>query len=99
MSRAPRDSRLRAIVCGRMALARVEVIDRRFSDLDSDCSGDPAEAQVLDLEKLLEPVLRSFAPEARFLHAAERRDLGRDDAGVDADDAVLERFGDAPDAR
>src|SRR5437868_5159239 len=58
-----------------------------------------SEAQILDLEELFDPVFRSFAPEAGFLHAAERRDLGRDDAGVDADDAVLERFGDAPDAR
>src|SRR5260221_8539524 len=82
-----------------MTFARVEVIDRRFSDLDSERSGDPAEAEVLDLEKFLEPVLRSLAAEPRFLYAAERRDFGRDEAGVDPDDAVLERFGDAPDAR
>jgi hypothetical protein len=33
-----------------------------------------------------------------LLHAAEGGDLGRDDAFVDADDAVFERFRDAPDA-
>ena len=59
---------------------------------------DAAQAEILDLEELLDPVLRSFAAEARFLHAAERRHLGRDDPGVDADDPVFERFGDAPDA-
>jgi len=32
------------------------------------------------------------------LRAAERRDLGRDDAFVDADDAVFEPLGHAPDA-
>ena len=36
--------------------------------------------------------------DAAFLHPAEGRDLGRDDALVDADDAVFERFGDPPDA-
>ena len=36
--------------------------------------------------------------DAAFLHAAERRDLGRDDAFVDADDAVFEPLGHAPDA-
>jgi hypothetical protein len=36
--------------------------------------------------------------DAAFLHAAEGGDLGRDDALVDADDAVFERLGDAPDA-
>src|SRR5262245_23634398 len=36
-------------------------------------------AEVLDLEELLEAVLRSFAAEPGLLHAAERRDLGRDD--------------------
>ena len=44
------------------------------------------------------PYFAAFAAEPRLLHAAERRDLGGDEAGVDADHAVLERFGDAPDA-
>src|SRR5205823_18840 len=51
-----------------------------------------------DLEELLDTVFRAFAADTAFLHAAERRDLGRDDALVDADDAVFERLGDAPDA-
>src|SRR2546430_10364528 len=45
-----------------------------------------------------EGVFRAFAADAAFLHAAERGDLGRDDALVDADDAVFERLGDAPNA-
>src|SRR5688500_18868730 len=56
---------------------------------------DPSDQDVLHLEILLEAVLRAFAPQARLLHAAERRDLGRDDADVGADDARLHRLGDA----
>ena len=59
---------------------------------------DAAHAEVFDLEELLDAVFRAFAADAAFLHAAERRDLGRDDALVDADDAVFESLGDAPDA-
>src|SRR5581483_9278321 len=59
---------------------------------------DPAHAQVLDLEVVLDAVFRAFAADAAFLDPAERRDLGRDDALVDADDAVFQRLGDAPDA-
>src|SRR5206468_11577887 len=59
---------------------------------------DAAHAEVFDLEEFLNAVFRAFAADAAFLHAAERRDLGRDDALVDADDAVFERLGDAPDA-
>ena len=42
--------------------------------------------------------LPSLAVDAAFLHAAKGRYLGRDDALVDADDAVFERLSDAPDA-
>ena len=59
---------------------------------------DAAHAKVFDLEEFLDAVFRAFAADAAFLHAAERGDLGRDDALVDADDAVFEGFGDAPDA-
>ena len=45
-----------------------------------------------------EPQWTTRWADAAFLHAAKRRDLGRDDALVDADDAVFERLGDAPDA-
>src|SRR6516164_6334681 len=61
-------------------------------------SVDAAEAEVFDLEEFLDAVFRAFAADAAFLHAAEGRDLGRDDALVDADDAVFEGLGDAPDA-
>src|SRR5437016_4450249 len=59
---------------------------------------DAAEAEVFDLEEFLDAVVRALAADARFLHAAERRDLGRDDAFVDADDAVFQGLGDPPDA-
>src|SRR6516225_11881995 len=59
---------------------------------------DAAHAEVFDFEEFLDAVLRAFAADAAFLHAAEGGDLGRDDAFVDADDAVFERLGDAPDA-
>ena len=36
--------------------------------------------------------------DAAFLHAAEGGDLGRDDALIDAADAVFEPLGDAPNA-
>src|SRR5260221_1315518 len=59
---------------------------------------DAAEAEILDLEELLDAVFRALAADAAFLDAAERRDLGRDDPLVDADDAVFERLGNPPDA-
>src|SRR5260370_10539743 len=51
---------------------------------------------VLELDVLVEPVLRAFAAEARLLHAAERRDFGRDDAFVDADHPAFQRLRHAP---
>src|SRR5690348_3687265 len=59
---------------------------------------DSAEADVLDLEELLDAVPGSLASEAGLLHAAERRHLVRDDADVHAHDAGLERLGSAEDA-
>jgi hypothetical protein len=59
---------------------------------------DAAHAEVFDFEESLDAVFRTFAADAALLHAAERRDLGRDDAFVDTDDAVFEGLGDAPDA-
>src|SRR4029079_3089141 len=43
-------------------------------------------------------VVRALASDAAFFPAAERRDFGRGDSLVDADDAVLERLGDTPTA-
>src|SRR5713226_10779631 len=57
-----------------------------------------AEAHIFDFEELVHTILGTFAAEAGFLHAAEGRDLRRNDSGVDADNPVLERFGDAPNA-
>jgi len=59
-------------------------------------SGNSADADVLDLGVVEEPVLRALAARARFLDAAEGRDFRRDEAGVEPDDAVLERFRHAP---
>jgi hypothetical protein len=56
------------------------------------------QTEVLDVEVLLEPVLRALAAEAAFLDAAERRDFGRDDSLVDADDAAFQCLGDTPHA-
>src|SRR5262245_28885565 len=71
---------------------------RRARDRKRAALRDPAHTKVFDLEKLLEPVLRPLAADARLLHAAKRRHLRRDDPRIDADDAVFERLGDAPDA-
>src|SRR5688572_30324922 len=60
---------------------------------------NPAEAEVLDLEVLLDAVLGPLAAETALLHAAERRHLGRDEAGVDAHHAALEPLGHAEHAR
>ena len=46
-------------------------------------------------EVLVDAVLRALAADAGVLVAAERRDLGREDALVDRDDAGLERLGNA----
>src|SRR5271154_4358733 len=54
---------------------------------------DAAKAEILDLEIVLDAVFRALAAEAGFLDAAERRHLGRDDAFVDADDAVFQPLG------
>src|SRR5207237_6409184 len=58
---------------------------------------EPRHCEVLQLDPVVDAVLRALAAEARLLNTAERRDLRRDEARVDADDAVVERFGDAPD--
>src|SRR4051812_1829 len=56
-------------------------------------------AQVLDLQEFLDAVLRTFAPQAALLDAAERRHFVRDQAAVDADHARFDARADAPDAR
>jgi hypothetical protein len=58
---------------------------------------DAAHAEVFDFEEFLDAVFR-LRGDAAFLHAAERGDLGRDDALVDADDAVFGRRAGAADA-
>src|SRR5436309_198801 len=54
--------------------------------------------EVLELEPFLDSVLRAFAADARLLDAAERRHLGRDEAGVQRHDPGLERLAHAPGA-
>src|SRR4051812_19842221 len=53
-------------------------------------------AQILEFHVLIQSVLRAFASQAALFDAAERRDLGRDNAVVDADDATLQCFRDPP---
>src|SRR3546814_17056524 len=55
-----------------------------------------AHADILHFEEVLDAVLGSLPSEARFLHAAEGRNFGGDDAGVEADDAVLQPLRPAP---
>src|SRR5262249_21353726 len=59
---------------------------------------DTAEAKVLDLQELFDPVLRAFTAQAGLLYAPEGGHFGGDQAGVDADNAGFESFGDPPDA-
>src|SRR5207302_3936334 len=63
---------------------------------DSTRALEPGHGEVLQLEPLLDAVLRALAADARLLHAAERRHLRRDEARVQRDDARLERLTDAP---
>src|SRR3954449_7703315 len=60
---------------------------------------DPADREGLQLEPLVDAVLRALAADARLLDAAEGCDLGRDEPGVDPDHPVLEPLRDAPDPR
>src|SRR4051794_7589123 len=55
---------------------------------------DAADADVLDRQVLVDADRAALAAVARLLDAAERRVRGRDDAGVGADDAVVELLGD-----
>src|SRR5919201_887104 len=64
----------------------------------STINSDAPHAEVLRLQPLVDAVLGALAADARLLDAAEGRHLGGDDAGVDAEDPVLERLRDAPDA-
>src|SRR5262249_29864964 len=58
---------------------------------------DRAHTELFEFEEFLDAVIRAFAVDAALFHATERRDLGRDDALVDADDAVFEPLGDTLD--
>src|SRR5438309_4555703 len=60
--------------------------------------GDAAEAEVFDFDEFVDTVLGAFAAKAGFFYAAEGSDFRGNEAAVDADDAVFEGFGDAPDA-
>src|ERR1700710_2104762 len=58
---------------------------------------DPRHHHIFDLDIFFHAVMRTFAAETRFLDAAERCDLGGDQAGVDADHPGSQRLGDPPD--
>src|SRR5919198_4233379 len=59
---------------------------------------EAADEHVLHFEEFLEAVLRALAAESGLLHAAERRDLRGDDAGVRTHDAGLHLLRHAEDA-
>src|SRR5690349_3082544 len=59
-------------------------------------ASDAPHADVFELGELQNSVPGTFAADAAFLHAAERRDFRGDEAGVQADDSVLQGLGDAP---
>lgn len=61
-----------------------------------DRSRQPADMERLDLEIFLDPELGSFTSQSRLLDTAERRNLGRDQAGVQADHAEFQRFCNTP---
>ncbi len=59
-------------------------------------STNTSEAEVFHLEIFVDTIFRTFAAKARFLDAAKGCDLGRDEAGVDADDPIFERLRNFP---
>jgi len=61
-------------------------------------AGDAPETEILDLYKLVDAVLRTFSTETRFFDAAEGRDLGGYEPGINADNAGLQRFSNSPNA-
>src|ERR1700680_2115630 len=61
-------------------------------------ASDSAHADIFHLDIFFDAVLRSLAPHARLLDAAEGCHLGGDEPRVHSDHAVFERFGNAPDA-
>ena len=58
---------------------------------------EPREREVFDFQVLVQTVTGSFPTDARHLDAAKGGDLGRDQAGIDADHAVFELLRDALD--
>src|SRR3546814_4899414 len=61
-------------------------------------SGNAAEAEVFDLDEAIDAVFGALAAHAGFLDAAEGRFCRGNQPLVDTDHAVLQLFGDPPDA-
>src|SRR5581483_6173885 len=57
-----------------------------------------AQAEILDLQVIVDAVLGALSPETGRLHAAEWRDLRRDESGIHADYPGFDPLRDAPDA-
>src|SRR5487761_961413 len=55
-----------------------------------------AKAEIFDFNEFIHTVLGALAAQAGFLYSAERRDLRGNNSGVDADDAIFERFRHTP---
>src|SRR5579859_3968804 len=62
------------------------------------CALDATHTEVLDFDKLLDTVLRAFAPDAGLLDAAKGGHLAGDEPLIDSDDAIFQSLGHAPDA-
>src|SRR5262245_17403255 len=89
---------MRAIEYGRLRPRRPSSIHRHFPPgYDQSCI-DPTQADVFDLEILIQTFSRAFAAETGFLDAPEGHDLVGEDALVDADHAGVELLGDPPGA-
>lgn len=92
--------------CLRSALVRFSfdshsILFRRSFDSHSTLirSSLDGNVDVLDLKVLIDAYPRPLTPEPALLDSAEGGHLIRNDAGVHAHDAVLQRLGDSPNAR
>src|ERR1035437_5906140 len=59
---------------------------------------DVSNAEVFNLNIVIDAMVRTLTPQAGLLDAAKRHMLGRENADIDADHAVFECFADAEDA-
>ena len=84
-----------SILIGRTSASPTGLISSRrmkpAGERDARPLAEPRDADVFDVEIVLDAVFRAFAAHPGFLYAAERRDLGGDQPGIHADQPVAER--------